>query len=450
MQYSLAVSVFRFRVVPVAVLILTAAGCRMVENAIPRSPAIAELAYAGDRPDAPPLEERGNATFSSAAFDDQGQLLITVPFFGATPGILVWDAKTGDILSRPDVGIPNLPKATWMIDGKRGRLLGQKHPETAFRLVDLRTGKEISQIPGDPQDQQPAIAGGLVGDGNEVLLFKPGGIEVLQLDPPLMVLRVDSPLPRDKYYPACVGGIAATYNDKKCWEWSPDHRTLALAFTPEFSPLSESHFLVVDAMTLAITELRMPTERANRTLASFAFSPDNRWLAIGTDREMFLYDRADYSWANTIPGDHKRNNTLGPMGFTPDSKRVIALGDQLQVSVYDVETGKLLGRHEPAFENWEGVFGASRDGSRIVIYKFVSDTLEVLDGQDARRLGFVCPYFCNVKHNPIEVPYAVSPDGKTVAASQRRGTAVWDTATDQIKFALRDPLRKPLPYPYQQ
>ena len=52
-----------------------------------------------------------------------------------------------------------------------------------------------------------------------------------------------------------------------------------------------------------------------------------------------------------------------------------------------------------------------------------------------------------MKHAPLQPGYAISPDGKSVAVSIRRGAAVWDTATDRIKFPLRDSKRKPLPYP---
>jgi hypothetical protein len=45
-------------------------------------------------------------------------------------------------------------------------------------------------------------------------------------------------------------------------------------------------------------------------------------------------------------------------------------------------------------------------------------------------------------------PYAISPDGSSIAISHRRGTAVWDVATDTLRFALHDPAHKPLPYPY--
>ncbi len=60
------------------------------------------------------------------------------------------------------------------------------------------------------------------------------------------------------------------------------------------------------------------------------------------------------------------------------------------------------------------------------IYRFVSDTFEVLEGRDARRLGWVCPYFYNAKHHPVEAPFAVSPDSDS--SPSRIG--------DSLKFAF--------------
>lgn len=221
-----------------------------------------------------------------------------------------------------------------------------------------------------------------------------------------------------------------------------------MAFTPDAQ--AATAFMLIDVNTLQVTTIVRPAESIGRSFASFAFSPNDRWLALGTNEELLLYDRTTESWSKRIPGSHQRNNILGPMRFTPDSRQVIALGDQLQVSAFDVATGALTGRHQPDFENWEGELKVSLDGSRMLVYKFVSDTFEVLDGRNARRVGWVCPYFCNVKHNPNQPPYAVSPDGKSVVVSHRRGAAVWDTDTDQIRFPLRDPKRKPLPHPYER
>jgi hypothetical protein len=425
--------------------------CQEIERAIPVRKAIAELSYAGDRPDAPPLEERGNAVFTDAAYDDTGTLLVTLPFFGSAR-MQVWDAATGALVSGIDATVPNPgSRIVWMIDGARRRLLGTGpgNFDTGYALYDLMSGQVLGRIDEGVDPKRPAFAVGLTGGGSEVLLFKPGWMEVWRLDPIELSRRAPSPFTETRYFPTCVGGIPATYNDKECWEWSPDRRHLAVAFTPEAN--APTAFMEIEVATLDVSPIELPPAlTSRRLLASFAYSPDLRWLALGTTHELLLYDRQSRTWEAPIPGSHKRNNLLGPMRFSADSRRVIALGDQLQVSVFDVATGALLGRHEPDFENWTGELKVSADGSRMLVYKFVSDTFEVLDGEDAKRLGWVCPYFCNVRHNPVQPPYAVSPDGASVAISHRRGAAVWDTATDSIRFALRDPKRKPLPHPYQR
>jgi hypothetical protein len=427
--------------------------CQQIERAIPVRKAIPELAYAGDRPDAPPLEERGNAVFTDAAYDDRGTLLVTLPCFGSAR-MQVWDAATGALLSGIDASVPNPgSRITWMIDGARRRLLGTGpgHFDTGYALYDLMSGQVLGRIDEGGDPKRPAFAVGLTEGNAEVLLFKPGWMEVWRLDPIALSRRAPSPFNETRYFPTCVGGIPATYNDKTCWEWSADRRHLAVAFTPETPVRAPTSFMEIDVATLEVMPLELPATLSSRPLlASFAYSPDNRWLAVGTQTELLLWNRQARTWSPPIPGDHKRNRLLGPMRFSPDSRRVIALGDQLQISVFDVATGALVGRHEPEFENWEGELKVSADGSRMLVYTFVSDTFEVLDGADARRLGWVCPYFCNVRHNPVQPPYAVSPDGASVAISHRRGAAVWDTATDSIRFALRDARRKQLPHPYQR
>ena len=60
------------------------------------------------------------------------------------------------------------------------------------------------------------------------------------------------------------------------------------------------------------------------------------------------------------------------------------------------------------------------------------------------------PVFLQRDARPYGSTLCSEPDGKSVAISNRRGVAVWDTATDTIRFPLKDPKRKPLPYPMQR
>jgi WD40 repeat protein len=446
------------------VALLGAAGCEQAQqalgSALPSRKGIAELKYSGDRPDAPPLEQRGNAAFSLAAFDDTGALLITQTDFGSSR-MQVWDMKDGTLVSGFDAIVPNPGGRTiWMIDSKRRRLLTRTGKNDGFALIDLMSGKIISTIadtddgaggkaPEPPAFREPYTVG-FTNDATQVVIFKPGVIELWDVDPVRLAKRVPSPLTEQRFHPAGVGGTpGSTYTDTHFWEWSSDRRTLAVAFTPEDPVNAYTKYWLIDAATLELERLELPEPARYGNFASFAFSPDERWLAIGNNEGMWIYDRVDKSWARYVAGDHKRNRALAPMRFTADGTHVITLGDQLQVSSYDVATGELAGRLDTIFENWEGEIKISDDGSRVVVYRFLSDTFEILDGPTAKPLGWVCPYFCNVKHAPIQPGYAVSPDGKTVAISHRRGVAVWDTATDQIKFPLTDAKRKPLPYPRQ-
>ncbi|MDH4044166.1 MAG: hypothetical protein OEW06_06890, partial [Gemmatimonadota bacterium] len=133
-----------------------------------------------------------------------------------------------------------------------------------------------------------------------------------------------------------------------------------------------------------------------------------------------------------------------PMAFTANDTRIVALGDQLQINTYDVQTGELIGRVAPPFEDLEGTVRVSADGSRAVVYRFVADILVVIDGVTGKQRGYVCPYFCNRYHNPVDVPYAVSPDGRRVVSGGRLGAGLWDADADTLIAPLTDPSRPPL------
>lgn len=448
------------------IALVALAACEQVERAastaLPSRKAIAEVPHRGDRADAPPLEQRGNAQFSDARYDDSGTLLLTVGEIGSSGRLLVWNATTGALVSAFDAIVPSRGSRNhWMIDSKRKRLLARRGADDAHALFDLMTGEMISVIEdtddgaGGKTKPPPAFREpypvGLVGDQSQVLIFKPGVVQLWDLDPPKLAKSVPSPFTEQRFFPACTGGTpGSTYTDKQCWELSDDGRTLAVAFTPDDPVDAYTQYMLIDTASLEIERLAMPESSHGHSFKSFALSPDNRWLAVGNSEGFWLYDRPARAWTRWTAGQEHRSNALAPMRFTADSKRLIALGDQLQLNAFDVESGALIGRHNQPFGDYEGEIKISADGSRVVIYKFLPDILEIFDGATMQRLGWVCPYFCNVMHNPIQPGYAVSPDGASVAVSHRRGVAVWDTAMDRLRVPLHDSKRKPLPYPRQQ
>ncbi|HEY9225355.1 MAG TPA: hypothetical protein VIP11_01830 [Gemmatimonadaceae bacterium] len=108
----------------------------------------------------------------------------------------------------------------------------------------------------------------------------------------------------------------------------------------------------------------------------------------------------------------------------------------------DVEKGSLARIALP--DSLEGdrhaAFAFSSDERTIAVG---SDILTVIDGATGKQRGYVCPYFCNRLHHPVEVPFAVSPDGRLVAASQRNGAGIFDVDADTLIAPLEDPAMPP-------
>jgi WD40 repeat protein len=411
------------------------AGCDFIPGWHASRP-IPELNHAGYRKDVG-RADRGNALFTAAMFTGDGSLLITTHHLD--PLMRVWDARGGRLISAFEASPAD---GVWMLDSPRRLFVGKAPGISGFAVFDLMAGKQVSVIPAYGPDE--AFPLGLTDADGSVVFAKPGSIEVWQTAPARLLRSGASPLPPGNFRPSCVGGIPATYNDKKCWEISPGQRWMALASTPTPSVNAASRFFLIDLATLEVEELTVPDTATGRHLSSFAFSPDDRTLAFGTDRGIWFYDIPSKRWGPFVAGDHRRNKYLGAMRFTGDNARLITLGDQAQVSVFDRSTGSRLGRWEPPDWDREAVFAVSADGSGIVVYRFVSDVLEILDGNDARKAAWVCPYFCNAKHNPVQVQYAVSPDGRAVAASHNAGSGVWDTKNDRLLFPLHDRAMPPL------
>jgi hypothetical protein len=235
--------------------------------------------------------------------------------------------------------------------------------------------------------------------------------------------------------------MSATYHDRNGWEISPGGRLLAL-HAPGEDRAAPPVVHLVDLTTLDARALALPPQAAGRSLESFAFARDDARLAIGASDGLWIHDLRDGAWI-FAPGRNRRNAALGPLCFSADGARVIALGDQGQIAVIDALEGTWLGGSETDFEDWEAVVRASADGSRVARYLFASDVIEVLDGADARTLGWVCPYFCNARHNPVAVALAPSPDGAVLAASHRYGAALW-SLDDRLLAPLFDPALAPV------
>ena len=418
-----------------ALLLVAACGGGVADRL--RDAPITEVRHRGFRTDLPD-SDRGNAVFDDAVFSADGAFLVTQHHLG---GLRVWDGHTGTRLSQLNPARDG--NEPWIVDGATARYVSRRQGQAGLALFDLRTGAVAAVIP-EPADS-PAVMLGL-GPAGSVVIARPGVIEIWSLDSATRRASLVSPYTRERYRPSCTGGVFATYNDKKCWELSPKGRWLAMAVTPDQPPNARSRFALLDLQALTTVDVTPPDSVGDSHLAAFAFSDDERLLAIGTDRGVWIRDLAEGKWVSHASGQHRRNALLGAMGFADGGARLVVLGDQMQVSTIEVATGHVLGRIEPPTDDWEGIFRMSRDGSRVVLYHFTSDILEVIDGRTSKRTGWICPFFCNSRHNPVPVSFVLSPDGRTVAAAHRYGAGLWNPTSDRLIMPLNDstlPPRRP-------
>jgi hypothetical protein len=406
---------------------------------------IAEVKHMGFRQDIGD-DRRGNAGFHSAVFTREGKYLVT---FGRG-GFRVWDPSNGTLLRTIQGTLDGNDQI--VADGTLHRLLARRGDvaptdplASGLGIWDLRDGSLVGMIP--EAETEPAIPVGITARG-EAVVFRARHIETWALDG--SGRRIVIAPPAGQYF--CERGIVSpfTYTDRECFELSRSGRWLAvIARNPDDYP-SVAHAFVADLDRGQLAPIALPEAAIRSGAQSLAFSNDERTLAIGVANGMWLVNagtieiQADQHVGRFIAGDHPRNDFLVPMAFTADDRRVVALGDQLQITTFDVGTGQLAGRVTPPFEDFEGVLRVSADGSRAVAYRFLSDILVVIDGTTGRQHGYLCSYFCNRLHNPIEVPYAVSPDGRRVAAGGRLGAGLWDTDADTLIAPLEDPALPPL------
>lgn len=405
--------------------------------ACPRhSAAIPALEHVGFRDDVPDAE-RGNAVFSDAWWSADGARFVTAPRGVSVSGLRVWDGRTGALL-----GVVDARAEDAVLLDRAGERLVARGPglrglvdRTALVVFDTRDGARRAAIPDDPE--RPACVLGWTDGEAALVLSRPGTLEVWQAEPPRLVRSAPSPLAAELYL---LRGVAlpATYNEAETWSVSRDGALLVLP-SRERGAAGPPWVDLVELETLEVRRVPLPESAGTARLTSCALSPDGLRLAVGSDRGLWLLDVADGAWGPFVAGAHRRNALMGPLRFSADGARVLALGDQLQLRAIDFATGAEVGRLEPPFDDWEGAVRVSLDGSRALVHHFVSDTLEVVDGTDARSLGWVCAYFCNVRHAPVAVPYAVSPDGRRVVASHRYGAGLWDVDADRLIAPLRDP-----------
>lgn len=404
---------------------------------------IPELPYQGFRRDIP-NERRGNGTFTKAVFTNDGRYLITLG-----KGIHVWDAETGALLSTMRASLDG--NDPLVVDGARHRLLAKRGdiaphlPEAAgYWIWNWQDGSRQGPIPEGAWPAHRTSPVGFTPEGEPVVIAD-GRIEVWQPDGSTPRVRIDAPAGRR--FCTLFDPIV---HEKQCAELSRSGRWLAVIDQDTTDHNAVPGRWLADLEHGTLRRITLPDSvRALSGGISFAFSPDERSLAMQLTDGMWIGypvegPAAPEASGRFVRGEHQRNLFLIPIAYTEDGARIVALGDQMTFASYDASTGALVGRSTPPFEEREGALRVAANGSRAIAYRYIADILVVVDGATGAHRGYVCPYFCNRAHNPVALPYAVSPDGRRIASGGRLGAGLWDTDADTLIAPLVNPSRPPL------
>jgi WD40 repeat protein len=206
-----------------------------------------------------------------------------------------------------------------------------------------------------------------------------------------------------------LGGILGSVTDA---QFSQDGTRLAVAHTEGADIWN------------AATGQKIVHVRDQDIVHGMAFSPDGTRLATESKWGLEIWDGATGVCLRKEMGSGR------PRAYSPDGSRLAVFGYDKRW-LEDADTG----RHPLLLDIDKGIFLAaafSPDGSRIAM---VGERVEICDtatGQMSLRIEKIPPIF---PEPDVSVYYvAFSPDGTRIATSQGRNTAVWDTATGQLRF----------------
>lgn len=162
-------------------------------------------------------------------------------------------------------------------------------------------------------------------------------------------------------------------------------------------------------------------------MESATWSADGRYvLTLDRDRQPKLWSvERGKLHAVLVPSSEKANAAI----FSPDSKRVIVLGNGGELKIHDTETGDMLN----AYRTRKIFVAAWMPDSKSFIVSPNGKDYEVIDGDD-----FATRYILKQSLNSNRAGVTFNTDGNLIATigNKKYAAQVWDAATGKLKYAL--------------
>jgi WD40 repeat protein len=164
-----------------------------------------------------------------------------------------------------------------------------------------------------------------------------------------------------------------------------------------------------------------------------AFSPDDKFLAIGVNDVIALHDGTSLDEVRQLAG---HTGSISALAWSPDSKVLASSAiDDKAVRLWDPATGKLI-RTLEGHSGWIRSLAYSPDG-KLLASGSIDMTVRVWDAASGKSLQTL------KGHTDLLGGVVFSPDSKTLASASRDGSVrLWDVATGQERagFKFQAPL----------
>jgi len=252
-----------------------------------------------------------------------------------------------------------------------------------------------------------------------------------------------------------VGGRAGRPGELRVWDatGAPDCRvlaghpfgTLALAFSPDGKVLASSgrngEVCLWDPSGSRIRMLDAHSRSSRRSSGALAFSPDGLLLASGgSDQTVRLHDPATGRELRVLEG---LGGTVTAVVFTPDSKRVIAVGGSIKpddpgaIRIWDTASGDLVAQR--AAHTGRILCATLVPGSNQLITGGADGLVMVHDAETGAEVARLAG------HEGAVVAVAVAADGKWIAGAggdlrrmdQPGAIRLWQWPSGRLRHVLR-------------
>jgi RNA polymerase sigma factor (sigma-70 family) len=357
--------------------------------------------------------------------------------------ICIWDVEKGEALR--SLRTPAGP--VWSLAFARdGKLLISAGHDKAIRFWDPTTGKELRQLTGHQWGVRCAV---LSPDGRTLASAADKAIRLWNVATGETIRRLTGPKGPIRSLAFSPDGklLASGNGDSSIWLWdaSTGEVRRRLADKPKKGQtrglgtvyaVAFSHGGKVLASGGADHTLRLWDVTAGEKLHEvlgfgrvtytgyheggipcLAFSPDDKWLALGQDNRLALLDVR--SGAEVLPLEVHRG-AVQRVFFSPDGSRLITTSDDpvRRLLEWGTKSGRLL-RRIPAPAMWARLTAFSPDRK---ILAGTSSGLQLWDTTTGAEIRAI-PLPIQTSTSPGDLLY--SPDGKYLAVAGPQGEAVW-------------------------